>query len=78
MLILAAHYGIILNHVQAICTSRISRARRSSSCTTSSTSSCAPWPRTITFVLACSAGAHLATALREVGAAASALRAEMY
>jgi hypothetical protein len=29
-------------------------------------------------VLACAAGSHLATALREIGAAASALRAEMY
>lgn len=79
MLILAAHYGVLLNHIQSVLhlthfgeAEEIIVHHRKMDLIL----------RTIDthyyVILAVRSGSHLATALREVLAAASALRAEMY
>ena len=79
MLILAAHYGVILNHVQSAlhlthfgeAVELIVQHRKMDLIVRAI-------DRHYYVILAVRSGSHLATALREVVAAASALRAEMY
>src|SRR5215470_14291426 len=69
MLVLGAHYGVILNHVQsALHLSHFGEAEEI----------IVQHQKIDLVVLAVRVGSHLATALRETHAAASALRAEMY
>lgn len=79
MLVLGAHYGIILNHVQSALhlfhfgeAEEIIVLHRKLDLIVRSVD------KDYYVVLAVRAGSHLATALREAHAAASALRAEMY
>jgi hypothetical protein len=79
MLVLAAHYGVILNHVQALLhLTHFGEAEEIIFMHQKLDLIVRAVAKDYYVVLACAAGSHLATALREVGAAASALRAEMY
>jgi predicted regulator of Ras-like GTPase activity (Roadblock/LC7/MglB family) len=79
MLLLAAHYGIILNHVQAaLHLSHFGEAEEVILQHQKLDLIVRAVDRRYYVVLALGAGGHLATALRAVLAAASALRKEMY
>ena len=78
MLILGAHYGVILNHVQsALHLSHFGEAEEIIVQHQKVDFILRPVDKHYYVVLAIRAGSHLATALRETLAAASALRAEM-
>ena len=79
MLLLAAHYGVILNHVQSVLhLTHFGEAEEIILLHQKLDLVVRAVAKDYYVVLAIASGAHLATALREVGAAASALRAEMY
>jgi hypothetical protein len=79
MLLIAAHYGVILKHVQAFLhLTHFGEAEEIILLHQQLELVVRAVAEDYYVVLALGAGGHLATALREVGAAASALRAEMY
>jgi len=79
MLLLAAHYGVLLNHVQsALHLFHFGEAEEIILHHDKLDLILRPVGRGYYVVLAVQSGVHLATALREVQVAANALRAEMY
>jgi predicted regulator of Ras-like GTPase activity (Roadblock/LC7/MglB family) len=78
MLLVAAHYGVILNHVQSVLhLTHFGEAEEVILQHQKMDLIVRAVDKDYYIVLAVDAGSHLATALREIAAAARALRAEM-